>query len=341
MNMRVLAVVIRILKQFLHDKRTMALMIVAPIIVLTMLSLVFNGEELEVEIGVIDAPSSVINMIDQENVSVIKLDHDRNPEDRIKEENYDAILSFEEGEMNILLEGSDPSLSNGIINTIKQSINTDSKRTPLSVEYLYGSKDMTSFDYFGPVLVGFFIFFFVFLIAGVSFLRERTQGTLERLLASPIKRSELVMGYVIGFGLFTTIQSSIIALYSIYVIDLKMEGSFMYVLLITVMLALSALTLGILLSAFAKNELQMIQFIPLVIVPQFFFAGLFNLETISDYLSWLGPLTPLYYGAGALRDVMIRGQGFSEIWVDLLVLGGFSVVFIVMNIFALKKHRRI
>ncbi|MCA0985984.1 ABC transporter permease [Guptibacillus algicola] len=339
--MRVLAVVIRILKQFLHDKRTIALMIVAPIIVLTMLSLVFNGEELEVEIGVIDAPTSVIDMIDQENVSVIKLDSDINPEDRIKEENYDAILSFEEGKMNILLEGSDPSLSNGIINTIKQSSNTDTKSTPLSIEYLYGSQDMTTFDHFGPVLVGFFIFFFVFLIAGVSFLRERTQGTLERLLASPIKRSELVMGYVIGFGLFTTIQSSIIALYSIYVIDLKMEGSFMYVLLITVMLALSALTLGILLSAFAKNELQMIQFIPLVIVPQFFFAGLFNLETISDYLSWLGPLTPLYYGADALRDVMIRGQGFSEIWVDLLVLGGFSFVFIVMNVFALKKHRRI
>ncbi|WP_377888553.1 ABC transporter permease [Alkalihalobacillus sp. R86527] len=339
--MRVIAVVIRILKQFLHDKRTMALMIVAPIIVLTMLALVFNGEELEVEIGLIDAPSSVFNNMNQKNVSFVNLDDDINPETGIKEENYDAILSFEKGEISILLEGSDPSLSKAIIDNIKQSLNTDAKSIPVSVEYLYGSNDMTTFDYFGPVLVGFFIFFFVFLIAGVSFLRERTQGTLERLLASPIKRWELVMGYVIGFGLFTTIQSSIIALYSIYVIDLKMEGSFVYVLFITVMLALSALTLGILLSAFAKNELQMIQFIPLVVVPQFFFAGLFNLETISDYLSWLGPLTPLYYGADALRDVMIRGQGFSEIWIDLLVLGGFSFVFIVMNIFALKKHRRI
>lgn len=339
--MRVLAVVNRILKQFLHDKRTMALMILAPILVLTMLSLVFNGEELELKIGLIDVPSTVYTNMEQENVAFVKLDSDTDVNEMLEQEGYDAILTFEQGESKLILEGSDPSINNVIIDNIKNEISPNTTPVSLSVEHLYGSQDLTTFDNIGPVLVGFFIFFFVFLIAGVSFLRERTQGTLERLLASPIKRWELVMGYVIGFGIFTTIQSSIIALYSIYVIDLMMEGSFFYVLIITVMIALSALTLGILLSAFAKNELQMIQFIPLVVVPQFFFAGLFKLETISDYLSWLGPLTPLYYGADALRDVMIRGQGLNEIWTNLVVLGGFSIVFIIINIFALKKHRSI
>ncbi|MGA9287248.1 MAG: ABC transporter permease [Anaerobacillus sp.] len=338
--MRIIAVVIRILRQFVRDKRTMALMIVAPVLILTMLALVFNGKDLELKIGTIDAPDQFLQRLEENQVKVSAVDSNKEIDQLVKAEGFDAIIDFSSVKKSLYLEGSDPTVNRAVLELIKGIEAKKSKEGDLTVSYIYGSSDMTSFDHFGPVLVGFFIFFFVFLIAGVSFLRERTQGTLERLLASPIRRWELVAGYVIGFGLFTMFQSAIIALYSIYVIDLRMEGAFIYVLLITLLLALSALTLGILLSAFAKNELQMIQFIPLVVVPQIFFSGLFNLDTISDYLSWIGPLTPLYYGADALRDVMIRGQGFAEIWIDLLVLIGFSFLFITVNIFALKKHRR-
>lgn len=337
--MRIIAVVKRILRQFVSDKRTMALMIVAPIIILTMLSLVFNGEDLELKLGVRNTPESIVNQMEK-HANIKTIESDNVIESALKKD-YDAVLDFGDETKKLYLEGSDPSINRAVIDLIRSSSMGNNQEMDLEISYLFGSNNMSSFDYFGPVLVGFFIFFFVFLIAGVSFLRERTQGTLERVLASPIKRWELVIGYVIGFGLFTMIQSAIIALYSIYVIDLMMEGAFFYVLLITLMLALSALTLGILLSSFAKNELQMIQFIPLVVVPQIFFSGLFNLDTISNYLSWIGPLTPLYYGADALRSVMIKGQGLTEIWIDLLVLLGFSIIFIILNIYALKKHRRI
>ena len=200
---------------------------------------------------------------------------------------------------------------------------------------------MGTFDYFGPVLLGFFVFFFVFLIAGVSFLRERTTGTLERLLASPLRKWEIVMGYVVGFGIFTMIQSTIIAAYAIYVLGMMMEGAFGYVLLITLLLALTALTLGILLSSFANNELQMMQFIPIIVVPQIFFSGLFNLDTISKWLSWVGPFTPLYYAADALRDIMVRGYGWGAIYMDIFALAGFSLLFIAINILALRKYRKI
>ncbi|MDO6655164.1 ABC transporter permease [Anaerobacillus sp. 1_MG-2023] len=337
--MRITAVVKRILRQFIHDKRTIGLMIVAPIIILTMLSLVFNGEDLELKVGTLNIPEQLVERIEEH--AIVKKVTSKDTIESLLKEDYDAIIDFSNGEKKLHLEGSDPSINQAVINLVRSNSMVNNEEVDLDVSYLFGSSDMTSFDHFGPVLVGFFIFFFVFLIAGVSFLRERTQGTLERVLASPIKRWELVIGYVIGFGLFTMFQSAIIALYSIYVIDLKMEGAFFYVLLITLMLALSALTLGTLLSSFAKNELQMIQFIPLVVVPQLFFSGLFNLDTISNYLSWIGPLTPLYYGAEALRDVMIKGQGITEIWIDLLILFGFSIAFMILNIYALKKHRRI
>lgn len=164
---------------------------------------------------------------------------------------------------------------------------------------------------------------------------------MERLLSTPLRKWEIVLGYVIGFGVFTLFQATIIAAYSIYALGMLMEGSFWYVLLIIVLLSLTALTLGILLSSFANNELQMIQFIPIVVVPQIFFSGLFNLETISDWLSWVGPLTPLYYAADALRDVMVRGQGMDAIVLDLLVMLGFAALFMLLNIVALRKYRKI
>jgi ABC-2 type transport system permease protein len=191
------------------------------------------------------------------------------------------------------------------------------------------------------VLIGFFIFFFVFLIAGVSFLRERTGGTLERLLATPLRRWEIVAGYVIGFGLFTTIQASLISWFSIKALGIMMEGSFFHVLLITFLLAMTALTLGTLLSAFAGSELQMIQFIPLVVVPQVFLSGLFNLETIPAWLRSFSTVMPLTYGADALREIMIRGKGWSAIWTDVYVLLAFSLSFMILNVFALKKHRKL
>lgn len=146
---------------------------------------------------------------------------------------------------------------------------------------------------------------------------------------------------MIGFGLFTTIQASLISWFAIDVLDMMMEGSFWYVLLITFLLAMTALALGMLLSAFANNELQMVQFIPLVVVPQVFFSGLFNLDTMEQWLRSLSVIMPLTYGADALRDIMVRGEGFSAIAVDVYVLLGFTLLFMLLNVVALKKYRKL
>lgn len=211
----------------------------------------------------------------------------------------------------------------------------------LLVEYVYGFAEMSLFEQIGPILIGVFIFFFVFIIAGVSFLRERTGGTLERLLASPLKRWELVLGYIIGFGIFTTLQAILISTFAMYVLGLHMAGSFLLVLLVTILLAMTALTLGTFLSAYARNELQMFQFIPLVIVPQVFFCGLFDLATMPKWLSAISHILPLSYGAQALQGIMIKGHGLQEIAPDVTVLVGFAIAFAVLNMLALKSYRRL
>lgn len=342
--MRVTALMIRILRQFIRDKRTMALMIVAPMLVMTLMWLVFNGSEYHPKLGTVDVPDALVAKLEQHGAEITRYSGTE-ADQALENTKIDAIVSLQGGIPQMKLEGSDPAKSKSVMLLMQTVIGESNPAGPSShkptVSYLHGSEKMASFDNFGPVLIGFFIFFFVFLIAGVSFLRERTGGTLERLLSTPLRRWEIVCGYVLGFGIFTVIQSALIAWFTIYVLGIMMEGSFGWVLLITLLAALSALTLGTLLSAFAHNEFQMIQFIPLVVVPQVFFSGLFDMDTMAEWLRWIGRLMPLSYVADALREVMIRGKGWPDIAVDVYVLFGLTVVFMAANVLALRKHRRI
>ncbi|EWG12237.1 ABC transporter permease [Cytobacillus firmus] len=342
--MRITALVIRILRQIVRDKRTMALLILAPILVMSMLHLVFNGDEYTPKVGLVDLSEKIETQLYLENAKLEHYETEKLAKKDLSAKKLDAYLVFDQMPPSVVLEGSDPSVNGAVMRWIQgalKPLQPNGGNQEIKTDYLFGSGDMGQFDYFGPVLLGFFVFFFVFLIAGVSFLRERTTGTLERLLTSPLRKWEIVAGYIMGFGIFTMIQAAIIAWYAIYVLGMLMEGAFGYVLLITLLLSLTALTLGILLSSFANNELQMIQFIPLIVVPQIFFSGLFNLETISEWLSWVGPFTPLYYAAEALRNVMVRGFGWDMIYKDLLMLLAFSLLFMVLNIAALRRYRKI
>ncbi|PKG22554.1 ABC transporter permease [Niallia nealsonii] len=338
--MRIKGLIIRILKQFYRDKRTVAMMIVAPIFVLTLLNLIFDSNAYTPKVGVVQVSEQITTKLKENDVKIYAYSTVSQAKKAIVDKKIDGYLSFENKTPAIFLEGSDPTVTKATITMIQDSIKAEDTLKP-TVQFLYGSEDMNQFDAIGPVLLGFFAFFFVFLVGGVAFLRERTSGTLERLLSSPIRRWEIVIGYVIGFGIFTMVQSIIIVFYSVYILDLIQIGSIVYVILITLLLSLTALTLGMLLSSYAKNELQMFQFIPIIVVPQVFFSGLFNLDGISSTISWISTITPLYYAADALKNVMIRGLGIEEIFIPLVVLSIFSLVFLLCNVLSLKNYRKI
>ncbi|KXY30432.1 ABC transporter permease [Bacillus cereus] len=339
--MRVNGVVIRIIRQFFRDKRSLAMMFGAPMLLLWLLSLIFTQKDYIPHIAVVDVPAPIVKAMKNQEASIYEYSKDKAISE-LEKQKVDAVIHLENGKMNLLLEGSDSSKNRAVLQVLQKSTekNNVSMMKP-EVDYLHGSKDITMFDGLGPVLIGFFTFFFVFILSGVSFVRERLSGTLERLLSTPVRRWEIVLGYIIGFGIFAFIQSIIIVSFSVYILNLYVAGSIWLTLLITCMLSLTALTLGTFLSAYANNEFQMIQFIPLVIVPQVFFSGLFPMESMNTWLQMLGKLFPLTYGADAMRQVMIRNQGFTEIALDLTVLLLFSLLFAVGNVFALKKHRKI
>lgn len=265
----------------------------------------------------------------------------------IVEDDLDGFLQIDDV-IELTLQNDDPAVAKVLEMNVKQVMQQQLAPTQMTeptqlmpIHYVYGSSETVAFDIFSPILIGFFVFFFVFLIAGIGLLNERTTGTLERLLATPIKRGEIVTGYMIAYGLLAIIQTIIIVVFAVNVLDITIVGSIWHVIIINIVIALVALSLGILLSTFASSEFQMVQFIPLVIVPQVFFSGIFSIEGMAQWLQIFAQFMPLYYAAEALKAVMYEGAAFAQIRPNLYILLAFATVFIVLNMFALKKYRKL
>lgn len=361
--MKLLAMIQRVIIELLKDKRTLALMFLAPLLVLTLMYFIFNSDEdTTLTIGVDHSVSTQITEgIKSDDVKFKDFPSNQHIKSKIEHHHLDAFIYQNNQTIHVTYTNEDPSKSASIKQLLHQSIqkdkmndikkvmvslpqsakNKDAKDIQLENTYLYGDEHSNYFDKMFPILMSFFVFLFVFLISGIALLRERTTGTLERVLATPIKRSDTVFGYLIGYGVFAIIQTLIIVFFSIYLLNINLAGSLTYVILINILLAIAALVMGIFISTFANSEFQMVQFIPIVAIPQVFFSGIFPLENMSPWLSNIGYLFPLRYAGHALTNIMIKGQGWSNIWFDVLILFVFIIIFTTMNMIGLKRYRKV
>jgi len=211
----------------------------------------------------------------------------------------------------------------------------------LSEQYIYGDEDTTFFNKMTPILMGFFVFFFVFLISGMALLKERTTGTLDRLLATPVKRSDIVYGYMLSYSFIAALQTVVIVLSTIWLLDLEVLGNIGDVIIVNILFALVALAFGLLLSTLAKSEFQMMQFIPLIITPQLFFSGIIPLDSMTGWVQSIGKVFPLYYAGNALSKIVLNGTSIVYLGNDLLVLSLFLVILTILNIVGLKRYRKV
>jgi ABC-2 type transport system permease protein len=221
---------------------------------------------------------------------------------------------------------------------------------------VYGSPDATQIDTLAPVVVGFFAYFFVFILTGISFLRERIGGTLERLLATPVSRAEIVLGYSLGFGFFATLQVALVLAFVLGRLEIpalgpvpaiaiglgvRTLGNPLIAYLLVLILGLGAVSLGIFLSTFARTELQILQFIPIVIVPQGLLGGFFwPIDQLPDLLQPIARILPVTYAIDGLRQVMIAGADLSspQVLLDLGVLVTIAAVFIVLAAATIRRE---
>lgn len=211
---------------------------------------------------------------------------------------------------------------------------------PMVVMTLIGlsSPESNVLDYIAPALLATLALFFSFLLTGISFLRERSQGTMERLMASPVSRLDIVVGYLLGFFVFALTQTLIIVLFTIYVLDVQYYGDLWQIFVFQVVIITGAVNLGIFISTFARNEFQMVQFIPLIIIPQIFLSGvLWPVEQMPDYLQWLSKILPLTYAVRGLRDIMLAGKSLLDVGFELSILVGFAVIISILAALTLRR----
>ena len=189
-----------------------------------------------------------------------------------------------------------------------------------------------------PGLIGVFALFFVFLLTGVSFLRERSQGTLERLLTTPVGRADILAGYLLGFLLFAGIQSLVILLYTIFALRIEYEGSLWQIFVLLFVVTIVAVNLGIFISTFARNEFQVVQFIPIILLPQIFLSGaVLPSEQLPGYFQAIGKVLPLTYAVDGLKALMLEGETLGGIAQELAVLGGFAIGILVLAAITVRR----
>jgi ABC-2 type transport system permease protein len=195
-----------------------------------------------------------------------------------------------------------------------------------------------TFDRFGPALLALFPFIVMFLVTSVTTLRERSSGTLERLLAMPLGKGDFLFGYAIAFGLVAMVQSALAVALSVGALGLEVEGPVWLLTVVAVGNAVLGSALGLFVSAFANTEFQAVQFMPALVVPQILLCGLFVpraalpqvLEAISDVL-------PLSYAVDAIQH-LTRSTTTGEVWADLLVVAAFAVGGLALGAATLRRR---
>jgi len=360
--MRTIAIAKKVIKELLRDKRTLALMFIAPVFIMWLMNLMFSASTtVNVKLATQDLPTGLVTKMDElDHVDVEIYQGLDQAKEALVNEKVDAVISYKDGEYQVDYANTDASktsmirqvLRTSIVNEgtdqllsrVKQALpqlKLDAKAPEIKESYQYGDKNTGFFARMIPILIGFVVFFFVFLISGMALLKERTSGTLERLLATPVKRSEIVYGYMLSYGIIAIFQTAVVVLAAIWLLDVEVVGSILNVIIVNVVLALVALAFGILLSTLAKSEFQMMQFIPLVIMPQLFFSGIIPLSSMGKWALTVGKFLPLTYSGDAISQIILYGHNLGDILSNLGVLMIFLIILTILNIVGLRRYRKV
>jgi ABC-2 type transport system permease protein len=194
------------------------------------------------------------------------------------------------------------------------------------------------FDRFGPALLAMFPFIVMFLVTSVTTLRERTSGTLERLLAMPMGKLDFLGGYAVAFGIVATVQAALAVALSVGLLGLEVAGPVLLLGFVAVADAVLGTALGLFVSAFARTEFQAVQFMPLLVIPQILLCGLFvPRSSLPDVLHGISDVLPLSYATDAMQT-LVSTTATGDVWRDLGIVAGFIVAALGLGAATLRRR---
>jgi ABC-2 type transport system permease protein len=204
--------------------------------------------------------------------------------------------------------------------------------------FMYDNAGPT-FDRIALVMLGVFPFVIMFLVTSIAMLRERTTGTLERLLTTPLGKLDLLFGYGLAFGLAATVQAAVAVGAAVWLLGLEIAGSTGLLVVIAVINAILGVALGLFCSAFARTEFQAVQFLPVVVVPQLLLCGLFVPRgQMAGWLQAASDVMPLSYAVDALAQVGRHADATATMWRDLAIVAGAAVIALVLAAATLRRR---
>ncbi len=377
--MRPLRVARRLFRELRNDRRTLALIVVAPLFAMVVFGLAFSGEVKDVGVIVVNldegagAPAGggeislsgmIIANLDDEVLDIEYSDNESAAVGKVEDGKAYAVIVFPEGFTREALAGMEEATASGesvikvmedksnvnVANAITRAVNEAlletmdqvGGRPPVTVDTadaIYG-KDAKFVDFFVPGIMAFVVYLLTTLLTLVTFVSERTSGTLDRIIATPLTEGEIVVGYAVAFSVVGIIQSVILLAVGILVFHVTIVGNVLLAFAVIALLAVVSQALGILLSSLAKREAQAVQILPFVVLPAFLLSGIFwPIEAIPVWLRPLSYLIPPTYAVDACRAVMLKGWGLTNIWVDVVALLAFAVVFLALAVWSLKLRR--
>jgi len=373
---RIMAVSRRVFRDVANDKRTLAMLFIAPIFAMTVFGLAFSGDVEGVDVIVVNQDQGFTNLqgnttylsqniISNLDTKVLTIENSTNPDEarqKVVDGQASAVIIFpgnftqnaflktqnpsypESAE--ILIQGDDSitNVKNSIQKTVTEALSDTMEEEgvnpalKITSNPIYG-KDAEFIDFFVPGILAFVVFLLTTLLTLITFVGERSNGTLERVMASPITEGEIVTGYAITFGILGVIQVAFLLIIAIVFFNIMVVGNVLLAFLTVAILSLVSLSLGILLSSLAKRPEQAIQFIPFVVLPAFLLSGIFwPLQAIPDWLRPLSYLVPPTYAVDAIRAVMLKGWGLDRIWPDIVALLIFAILFLALGTWSLKRR---
>jgi ABC-2 type transport system permease protein len=204
--------------------------------------------------------------------------------------------------------------------------------------WMFEDLSPATFDRFGPALLAMFPFIVMFLVTSVTTLRERSGGTLERLLAMPMGKLDFLLGYAVAFGVVAAAQATIAVTVSVTLLGLDVVGPVWLLGLVAVADAVLGTALGLFVSAFARTEFQAVQFMPLIVLPQILLCGLFvPRAALPDVLNVVSDLLPLSYAVDAMQH-LTTSAATGDVWRDLGVVAAFALAGLALGAATLPRR---